>query len=262
MKKAKFITSLILAGVLILSQVSAVFAASTRAGDQLISGTVQRIALEADASTGVTTVFVTVVSGNGQSQAVRIALEVATTLGLVTLDGDGKPVINQMALGQPIEIDPATVISQEKQNPVGNALSTFFSDVEGLDYNAIMQAHGMGNGFGVIAQALWLTRKLDGDATVFLAILTAKQTNDFSDFTMPDGSSPTNWGQLKKAILDGAKNGNLGVVMSAKNNNGNNNGNGHSNGNNNGNGKGKDKDKEKEKDKSNNGNGGGNGKKP
>lgn len=258
MKKAKWITSLILAGVLILSQVSAVLAAPAREGGQLISGTVQRIALESDASTGVTTVLVTVVSDNGQSQAVRIALAAAATLGLVTLDGDGKPVINQMALGQIIEIDPTTIISTEKQNPVGYALSTFFSDVEGLDYNAIMQAHGMGNGFGVIAQALWLTRKLDGDATVFLAILTARQTNDFSDFTMPDGSSPASWGQLKKAILDGAKNGNLGVVMSAKDNNGNHNGNGQGNASDNGKGKGKDK----EKDKSNNGNGGGNGKKP
>lgn len=252
MNKAKFIISLMLTGVLVLSQVAVVFAAPTLEDSHFISGTVQKITLEADPSTGLTTVLVTVISGNGQSQVVRIALEVATDLGLVTLDGDGKPVINPSALGQLVEIDPSAIISQEKQNPVGSALSTFFSDVDGLDYAVIMQAHEMGNGFGVIAQVLWLTRKLDGDASVFLAILTAKKDNDFSAFSLPDGSSPANWGQLKKAIMDGDKKGKLGLVMSNKDNTGtgkpNNSGN--------------DNNKDKDKDKSNNGNGNGNGKKP
>lgn len=260
MKKTRIFISLILAGVLIFSQVSAVLAAPAGESNQLISGTVQKITLEADPSTGVTIVAITVVNENGQPQVVRVALEIASALGLVTQDGDGNPVINQSALGQVVEIDSDTIISQEKQHPVGNALSTFFSDIEGLDYDAIMQAHETGNGFGVIAQVLWLTRKLDGDASVFLSILTAKQNNDFSDFTLTDGSSPTNWGQLKKAILGSGKNGNLGLVMSDKNKNDNHNGNSNNgNGNGNANNNGNNKNKDKEKDKNNNGNGGGNG---
>ena len=67
-----------------------------------------------------------------------------------------------------VEIDPTTVIpdQQENQHPVGNALATFFSDIEGIDYDTIMAAHENGVGFGVIAQALWLTSELGGDAQV------------------------------------------------------------------------------------------------
>jgi len=66
----------------------------------------------------------------------------------------------------------------------------------------------------VIAQALWMTDKLEGDSEVFLAIIDAKKSGDYSSITMPDGSTPSNWGQFRKALLQGDRKANLGQIMS------------------------------------------------
>ncbi len=52
-----------------------------------------------------------------------------------------------------------------------------------------------------------------GDATLLDQILTAKQSGDFSTIVLPDGSSPTNWGQLRRAVLTDPHQ-NLGQIMS------------------------------------------------
>jgi hypothetical protein len=243
MKNTKFLVSLTMVFAVLIAQVRVVFAAPA-----LITGTVQSITLEANTNTAVTTVLITVMD-NGESQTVRITLESAITLGIIILGADGNPVINELILGQPVEIDPTTVITDKQmdQHPVGSALATFFSDIIDLDYETIMAAHEDGTGFGVIAQALWLTRKLDGDAAMFVAIIDAKRTKDFSAFVLEDGTIPQNWGQFKKIIMDGKK-GKPGIAMADQDNNGNNNGNG------NGNGNGKDKEKDKD-EKQNNGRG-------
>jgi hypothetical protein len=171
------------------------------------------------------------------------------------LNGDGKPGINMVALGKQVEIDTTQLIEagDEDQHPVGNALATFFSDIPGIEYETIMSAHEQGVGFGVIAQTLWMTTKLEGDAQVFEALITAKQTGDYSAFMMGDGSIPENWGQLQKAILEKGKNG-LGMVMSNRDNPGNGNGNDHRNNNrgNNGNGNGNQGNRDNERDKNKN----------
>src|SRR4026208_428634 len=178
MKNTKFLVSLTMVFAVLIAQVGVVFAAPA-----LITGTVQSITLETNTNTAVTTVLVTVMD-NGESQTVRITLESAITLGIIILGADGNPVINELILGQMVEIDPTTVITdrQMDQHPVGSALATFFSDIIDLDYETIMAAHEDGTGFGVIAQALWLTRKLDGDAAMFVAIIDAKRTKGFSAF--------------------------------------------------------------------------------
>lgn len=122
---------------------------------------------------------------------------------------------------------------EQSKNPVANALAMFFSDI--ADYDGIMAAHKDGTGFGVIAQALWLTTNMEGDSDVFTAILEAKKSGDYTAFTLEDGTVPTNWGQFKKTLLAGDKKQNLGMVISAKNKDKHNNDNG------------------QEKDKSNNG---------
>lgn len=145
---------------------------------------------------------------------------------------------------------------EETEHPVGSRISEFFSDLLGVDYETIMSYHDNGAGFGVIAQALWMTNALDGDADTFAAIMEARQSKDFSGFTLPDGSTPKNWGQFRKAVMsdkDKAKK-NLGAIMSGraddeqggteadpKNN-------------------GKSPDKEQEKEKNNNNNNKNNGK--
>lgn len=242
MLKTKLLISLVLILTISVTQVSTVFAAPALQSPGPIDGSVQQITLETDIYTGITTVLVTVSERNDLLQTVRVNLEAAIALGLVILNADGNPVINDSALGQPVEIDSTTAITGEEidHHPVGNALAYFFSDLTGVNYDIIMAAHEEGIGFGVIAQALWLTKKLEGDSGVFLKILEAKQSGDYSSFTLEDGTAPENWGQLKKAILDGDKIHGLGVAIS-------NNDNGNGNDNGIGNGLGKDKDKDKEK---------------
>jgi hypothetical protein len=216
MDKIKFCLSLILACTLLLIQVGGVSAAPAFQGSDLLGGIVQSIILETDRATGITTILVDLVDAQDGLQRVRVSQETAMTLGLVVLNGDGNPAINNLALGLRVEIWPQHIIlaGDENEHPVGSALATFFSDIAGLDYETVMTAHERGIGFGVIAQALWLTRKLEGNAEVFEALLHARQTGDYSRFILADGSAPSNWGQLRKAILDKGKKNSAGVLLS------------------------------------------------
>jgi hypothetical protein len=264
MTGTKTIYSILLATVLLATQIIAVSAAPAKQDTAPITGTVESITL--DATTGVTTVLVTLTDDiTGATQTVRLSLEDATSLGLVTTEGAANPD----AIGTSTTIDPAMAIpdmpegttTQEAQHPVGSALSNFFSDLLGVDYQTIMDYHDDGVGFGVIAQALWMTNALGGDSDTFAAILNAKQTKDYSAITLPDGSTPQNWGQFRKAVMsnrDKSKE-NLGAIMSGRADNGQNDET-QVNSQNNGNGNGPDKDKSNNgngpnKDKSNNGNG-------
>ena len=245
MKNIGFLVRCIVFLAILAMPVNAVFAAP-----EAIEGTVQSVTLETNTNTAVTTVLVTLLEDE-VPQTVRISIDAAIALGLVTLGGDGNPVINQAILGQSLEIDPGTIITeeQEKPHPVAEALATFFSDIPDLDYETIMTAHQAGTGFGVIAQALWLTRKLNGNAEVFLEIINAKKDKDFSAFVLEDGSTPANWGQFKQAVLN-RRNGEPRVSLANNDHPGGGNGNGNNgnngNANNNGNGKNKNKDKDRE----------------
>ena len=253
MLKTKIAISFILIFTIQFLQAGTV-AASPAAQEQLITGTVTQLLCETDETTGITTFLVTVEGADGNVQKVRIDQLTAEELGLVAVDGDGNPDCSEEALqdaiGTEVEIDPASVIADEEepQHPVGSALAAFFSDI--TDYDAIMEAHDDGFGFGVIAQALWMTQKLEGDNDIFAAILNAKESGDYSEFPLGDGTVPTNWGQFRKAVMEKEK-GKLGIVMSGKDSE---NGNGNGNGNNNPNANNKDKgnkgnDKDKGKDK-------------
>lgn len=224
MKRTKFLLSVLLATIFLAAQVMVVGAAPATQDTTPITGTIESIVLETDTNTVTTTVVVTLTDEFGETQTLRLSVEDATALGLVTDDGSG-PVVDDGKVGTEVEIDPATVIPDETeetmdeaQHPVGSALSNFFSDVLGVDYEMIMDYHDDGVGFGVIAQALWMTNALDGDTETFAAILDAKQNKDFSGIKLPDGSIPTNWGQFRKAVMkdrDKSKE-NLGAVMSGR----------------------------------------------
>lgn len=234
-----------------------------------ITGTVETVVIETDTTTGETVVIVTLLDEiTSTTQTVNISLETAATLGLVTTDPTtGESTVTEGAIGTTVEIDPTTVIPEENiegnQHPVGSALSNFFSDLLGVDYETIMTYHNEGVGFGVIAQALWLSNSLDGGTDTFEALMEAKQSGDYSAITLPDGSTPDNWGDVVRSHKKGE---NLGSVMSDKTKgnadtseattkattktrgNGNGNGNNGNGGNNNGN-----------SNSGNNGNGNGNG---
>lgn len=222
MSKTKFIVGLALALALLGSQAGVVLAAPPQQDPAPITGTVESIVLETDAS-GVTTVLVTVNDGAGGTQTVRLSTDTALSLNLITLDEAGNPVVNDSAIGTTITIDPATVIPDEETtgealHPVASALSDFFSSLLGVDYDTIMATHEEGVGFGVIAQALWLSNALGGDTELFTLIVDAKQSGDYSAIILPDGTSPQNWGQFRKALLDHKQN--LGQIMSGHADNG------------------------------------------
>jgi hypothetical protein len=265
----KTLTSLILAFALIAMSVGSAFAQD----ETPIAGTVQSVEFETNADTGETVVVVTLLDAEGASHTVRISLETAESLGLVDLSG-GEPSVTDDAIGKEVEIAPADILEEdngeedaEEEHPVGSALSSFFSELLGVDYEFIMAAHKQGVGFGVIAQALWLTHSVDGGSAEFEALIQAKQSGDYSNITLADGSTPANWGDVVKSLKKGD---NLGRIMSGKagssqngettltspsqNNNEGGAGNGNGQGNENkgkDNGKGKDKDKGKENGKDN-----------
>lgn len=207
MKSTKISITLFLAFALLFAQTGSVFAAPTLQGGDVIDGTVT--ALECVTADGAT-ILVTYDDINGVSQQTEIDLETAINLGLVTIGEGDVPDCSPEAFQTIID----SLSEDVPQHPVGAALSTFFAEI--ADYDAIMSAHEDGTGFGVLAQALWLTMKMEGDSDTFLAIVQAKKDKDFSAFTLADGATPQNWGQFKKAVLNGDKKANLGVVMSGK----------------------------------------------
>ena len=229
MQKIKVVSSILLIAAVLFAQVGVVAAASPAQGSTAITGVIQSITVETDA-TG-TTIIVTLMDGQGATQTVRLGVDEAVALGLVTLDPvTGAPVVVNDKIGQTVTIEPEA--PAEPVHPISALLGSFF----GVDGSVIEQYHLDGFGFGNIAQALWMSKNLNGDASLAGLILEAKKTGDFSAFILPDGSTPENWGQFKKAV-SGKKN-NLGVVVSGK---GNDDGTGTTPGN------GKDQDKDKDK---------------
>jgi hypothetical protein len=262
LKMKKLYTSILLTLALLIVPTSIVFAQESTP----ITGTVQTVTLETDATTNETVAVVTILDETtGETQTVTLNLETAASLGLVTTDPTtGTSTVNEGSIGAVVEIDPTTVIDdeaeEEKEHPVGSKLGDFFGDLFGADYDTIMAVHDDGVGFGVIAQALWLTNQIDGDTATFQALIEAKQTGDYSAITLADGSTPDNWGDVVKSLKKGD---NLGSIMSGKADATEDEDGGeaatHGNGNNGDNGNGKDHGNGKDKGNNGNGNGNGNG---
>ena len=244
MSRAKVFPSISMILILIaLSGISVWAAPGGQEADQ-ISGVVTAIVIEVGED-GTSTVLVTLEDG----QEVRLSLETAIALGLVevdengdpVLDEDGNPIPNEDMTGQPVEIDPNDVIEEDEEgwHPVASALAEFFveylpeffTDILDLDYETVMGYHEDGMGFGVIAQACWMSSMLyDSEAEDNITpgdILEAKKAHDFDSITLsedgepmitlPNGEVPTNWGQFRKAVLGSEKGQkNLGAIMSGR----------------------------------------------
>ncbi len=219
MKKVLF--GLAITAALLILVTGTVFAQETT---PTFTGTVQSITLETDSTTGETSVLVTLVDDLGEVQTVRISLDTAVAMNLVAPETVVTYVVVDAAIGTTVSFEPTEIleeISGEETedgslHPVASALSDFFSALLGVDYGTIMTNHEDGVGFGVIAQALWMTKSLEGDAEVFQAILDAKASGDYGTVILLDGSTPTNWGQFRKAVLSDKKSAknNLGSIMS------------------------------------------------
>src|SRR5512133_3456958 len=127
MFKMKFITGGLLVLAVLFAQVGSVFAAPAAQGTTTITGTVTKVETQTDAN-GVTTVLVTL-DNMGQVQTVRISLEDAVTLGLVTVDPVSKEVQIVDQTGKPaLTIDSVLVIpdQEENVNPIAAILASFF----------------------------------------------------------------------------------------------------------------------------------------
>lgn len=270
MNKLKLILTIVLTFVVLFAQAGPAAAAPLTQTSTSIAGTVTDISFETDAN-NVTTVLVTLVDDQNVTQTVRIDVDTAASLGLLLLDENDQPVIDPATnlptaddsqLNQPITIDSSTVIpdkttEEEPVNPISSLLAAFF----GEEPSIIDGYHNEGFGFGIIAQALWMSQNLGGDAALTEDILLAKQDKNFEAFFeahpeyLEDGdTAPTNWGQFRKEVLN--KKNNLGVIISGhadesdpsiQSEQGN--GNGHGNEDNNGNGQNKNKNKDKGKNK-------------
>jgi len=223
MSKMKFISASLLVLAILFAQVGTAFAAPAAQDTTTITGTVTAIVPETDTN-GVTTVLVTL-DNMGQVQTVRISLDTALSLGLVTVDPVTKAVTAVDPAGLPsVAINPMAVIPDEEENvhPIAAILASFF----GMEAGAVNDLHEEGFGFGVIAQSLWISRNLTstedtaGDASLVEDILTAKQSKNYDAFFVAhpeyldkfEDGTPTNWGQFKKVLLN--KKNNLGVIVS------------------------------------------------
>ena len=230
MFKTKMLTGIFLVLAVLLMQVGTVFAAPATQETTPITGTI--VSVESSTETGETTYLVTVKDDEtGETQTVRISEGTASLLGLLEKDPStgelvldpttGEPIVDETQFGQPVIIaSDDVIIDEEPFNPVAGLLADYF----GLMNATINQYHEDGYGFGVIAQALWMsagaTEDGSADATLAGLILEAKSSGDYSKITLadgtlltlPDGTVPSNWGQFKKAFSE--KKHNLGVIVS------------------------------------------------
>jgi hypothetical protein len=222
--KTKFFATLLVVLAVLFGQVGGVLAAPVAQETTEIIGTVTLI--ETQTVDGVTTVLVTVKDDLGVSQTYSLSVEDADALDLVTVD-ETTVTVDDSKINQPISIDTTLydvvlveeeVVDEDPFNPVAAMLAKFFA-VSNTDINDM---HEAGFGFGVIAQALWISTDVDGNTNTELAtdILTLKQEKNFDEFfeTYPtlleefDGDVPSNWGQFKKVLKENKQN--LGQIVS------------------------------------------------
>ena len=188
---------------------------------------ITQIETETDAN-GDTTVLVTLLLEDQTIQTVRISLHYAVQLGLI--DSDTQLPVPLEELPTHVTIDPIQVIPDEESEDaevhlISSLLADFFFEGN-PEMAALIDSFHTGDneaeqvfGFGVIAQALWMSEGFnDGtaDAEVAGQILLAKQSGDYSAFELPDGTSPSNWGQFKKALKENKEKHNLGIVVSGQ----------------------------------------------
>jgi hypothetical protein len=214
MLKLKMFAGLALVVVVLIAMSSTALAAPTTepvtsTPSAPIVGKVQSISIKTDAN-NITSVDVTLIDLNGVTQSVTLSLADALALGLVTLDANNVPSVNTAMIGKTITIQPSVPTPIVIENPVGALIAGFF----GLDYSVVDGFHTDGSGYGVIAQACWMSYELKGDASMCGDIIEAKKSGDYSAI-LPDGTTATNWGQFMKAVSEnkGTKH-NLGSIVS------------------------------------------------
>ena len=234
MFNTKLLASILLVLAVIFAQVgNAAAAPQTQEGTTTtISGTITKIEIQTDEN-GDTIVAVTLegyqpISLSAQEAADNDLFDLATQELLVQ---EGDPV--------ELVVDPNDVIPDEEPTEpdvhlISELLANFFFDGDSEMASLIDSFHTGDNeaeqvfGFGVIAQALWMSQSFteDGtaDATLAEQILAAKKSGEYDNITLsdgtvfewPDGNVPANWGQFKKGLRENKEKHNLGVIVSGQ----------------------------------------------
>lgn len=171
----------------------------------MLSGVVNTLAFVTDPLTGVTTLTVTLTDALSVVQVVNLDLAGALLLDLITT--------NPAMINTPVVIDPPDILDSETYSEKVTKLAAYFGNTLGLTYDLLAAYEEAGIGYGVLAQACWMATQLRGDSALLDQILAAKTSGDYSTLILPDGTSPTNWGQLRKAALTDPHQ-NLGRVVS------------------------------------------------
>ena len=215
MSKTKLFAGVLVVLAVLFAQVGTALAAPVAQDTTTnITGTVVLVTTETDEN-GVTTVLVTYKDTELIEHTVRLSLDAAVVEGLVEVDLTTNEVVVVAQEGDTLDIEPGGVIPDEEPtdeyvHPIAAILAKFFEVEPGV----VQDYHDDGYGFGVIAQAMWMAKGLgEGDMLNAGLILEAKKTGDYSAFTLEDGSTPTNWGQFKKAVM-GKDKKNLGIIVS------------------------------------------------
>ena len=222
MSKTRLLAGVLLVFMLLTVQVGMAAAAPLAQDAPPITGTIQSITTETDAN-GVTTVLVKILLADQTTQTVRISLAYAVELGLINPTTQEPVPLEELT--EDVAIDANQVIADEEPaeeavHPIAALLAAFFDE----DPSVVNGYHEDGFGFGVIAQALWISQNLTGtedetgDASLAEQILQAKEDHDYSTFTdfFEDGFVPTNWGQFKKALRENKEKHNLGSIVSGQ----------------------------------------------
>jgi hypothetical protein len=198
MAKTKLITGVLLVLAVLFAQVgSAAAAPLTQDGTVTITGTVTAIGTPQTDANGVTTVPVTIQDANGVETTILVSEADAANLTV----GQTDATVTGTASNE---------LPEEDVHPIAQVLADYFD----VDPGVVEGYHEDGFGFGVIAQAMWMSQSIGGDASLAGDILQAKLSGDYSAFTDPNGEPITNWGQFKKLMRDKDNKHNLGVIVS------------------------------------------------
>ena len=219
MLKARTIVGSLLVFMMIVLPVTSV-GASAPGQTTTIDGTVQSCITGIDKASGDTIVICDINLAGGDTKTVRLSMDDAVAMGLATLNEDGTVTIIA-TLGQSFSIDETLVLTdpcvmpEGASQPISKLLANYFCGDLGIGYDDLQSLHEEGFGFGEIAQACFMALKLDGTGQLCADILYAKKSGDYSGLNLPDDVTVSNWGQLRKAILDHEKkDSNLGSVVS------------------------------------------------
>lgn len=202
--------------------------AATPAQTSTIDGTIKSCDTATDNSTGKTIVVCEINLSGGGTQIIRLSAAEAVTNGLAVIEEDGTVTIIATE-GQEVSIDELMllkdpcVMPEGATQPISKIIASYFCGDLGTSYDDVQALHEDGFGFGEIVQACFMALKLDGTGALCEDILYAKQSGDYSNLTLPDDVTVSNWGQLRKTVLDHGKksSSNPGAVVSDSAKNGN-----------------------------------------